>query len=79
MGAHRVIIHVDKKVRFEPLQTALINGGFKLTRADDGTFRLTVAARSKQICCKCNQPATFRHDGQLYCSRHYIRMVQENA
>ena len=73
-----MIIHVDKKVRFDALQTALVNAGFKLTCTDDDTFHLT-AAKSKQICCKCNQPATFRHDGQLYCSRHYIRMVQENA
>ena len=75
-----MIIHVDKKVRFETLQTALVNAGFKLTRADDGTFHLTVAAKAKQICCKCNQPATFRHNKQLYCSRHYIRiMVQEDV
>jgi len=74
-----MIIHVDKTVRLENLQTALINAGFKLTHADDGVFHLTTATKAKQICCKCNQPATFRHDNQLYCSRHYIRMVQENA
>ena len=73
-----MIIHVDKSVRFEMLQTALVNAGFKLTHTDDGTFHLT-AAKSKQICCKCNQPATFHHGGQVYCSRHYIRMVQENT
>ena len=73
-----MIINVDKTVRFEILQTALVNAGFKLTHTDDGTFHLT-AAKGSQICCKCNQQATFMHGGKLYCSRHYICMVQENA
>ena len=74
-----MIIHVDKKVRFETLQTALINAGFKLTRADDGAYHLAPSPASKPICCKCNQPASFQHGGKTYCAQHYIRLVQENT